>query len=180
MARCLTLLLLLPLVSCIKDEPHEDLIWDFVPLSLELKVVDAQGYNLLAPRDGQTWDPTSVVAIYDGKTYPARPREEAERGIYKNALRALPVIMYGLTYRTSLPPSGAPITDPLLSFGDFKRDGDGDYTIELQWRDGTRHTIRIDHHFWFANKHTPRSITKYYIDGTEQPLTNGRYLVLRK
>lgn len=131
--------------SCSKIE-GEGWIVDWAPVSITLRVYDANGINLLDPSIENSWA-ESVIITFQGKTYKSL------------VTKAIKPYMYGLVcvdrgegYQ--------------LTFGEIDGSADMDEDLVISWPDGTSNTI----HYHCA-KHDERKGTCerwYVIDGIKE------------
>lgn len=158
-------------VSCTDvDEPA--MIWDIMPISFDITVVNAKGENLADPNHPNTIIGQPITVEMDGVTYPLRSRVEAEEEERKRNIgsRAMYVGFYGFTYRGS------------LSFGDFHGDRNGDYRIKLHWPDGKTDELRMVNRFrWIGDgrNQRPDGNRTYYLNGKKLDTNSSRRGVFR-
>ena len=55
--------------SCTTDENSDEIIWDFSPIVVSIKVLDSNGYSVLT-----TANTRNITAVYRGINYPCKSR----------------------------------------------------------------------------------------------------------
>lgn len=162
------LLCLLPLLSGCKDDPGDELIWDFNTRSVMLKVVNASDQNLLDENTPGGWKAEDVTATYKDRSFECAVVDDPQNEPYLGEwTRYLPGFLYGL--RTST------ITkDRILYFGDFSPTNNYLNTpITYHWPDGTSTVITFDFFIVWITKKNPQVVYKCYLDGKELPIEKG-------
>ena len=143
------------LTSCSRDDGGGGLIWDIVPLYLQIEVVDGAGHNLVDPANPNHILNTGITATFKGKTYELYDIKDFALS------RAYMPMPYGLVYKADY--DGKYV----LFFGEFE--GTSNYNHELvmiDWKDGTKSEIKIDYKFKWKNNN-PKIKEKIWLDGKE-------------
>lgn len=115
--------------GCTKDD-SEMLEWDVAPVEVIIRVVDAQGNDLLNPNTPGTIAHNKITAEYEGKNY--------EMDTVANKPRAILPIFYGLYCekpKTS--------DEYLLYFGELDGAETFQKEVTIDWKDGTKDVITI-------------------------------------
>lgn len=154
-------LLSIMLAGCNKKHHEDDTpIWDFIPLSIDILVLDKDGNNLLEINN-VGYGSDYVKVEYEGKMYPI-----IEPSSY---IRAIPVKFYGLGLY-GLSKEGGSKVGRWLSFGEFPRTKSAERILTLHWADGKVDVIRQLHVFtWKDNYHSYDNKTQTFLNGKEQP-----------
>lgn len=142
----------LSLTSCQK----EDVIWDYVPVVMNVSIHDAAGNDLLAP-SAENGLLGELTVTYGGETYTVSDDDPRSSRMYLALLQA-PRIQQGAKGYT-------------LVLGEWR--GDGRYDNEqavLNWPDGTHTTLS------FTLKKNGWTNAKFYLDG-QKNASNEFYLV---
>ena len=119
----LTAVILLGLSSC-----------DFVPVSVNIYVTDAEGHDRLDP-DSKYFIGENITAVYEGQVYPLQvmfARESQETKAYLAQL-------FGLQWRKDHR------LGYYLCFGEFDGADDQDVSVTFVWPDGTSDTVHTTH-----------------------------------
>ena len=151
-----------------EDEPDPYIIWDFVPLNVQIYVQDADGNNLLVPTTAGYLRGTEIVAIYNDKEYALdwdSPRNaEVPSRYYLPTFSGL-TIGWGTVYTDK----GIQYEESKnhLAFGEFDRAEDVDISLTLRI-DGYSETWDIDltNRLEWINKE-PHSTVSARLNGKE-------------
>lgn len=163
MKHLLKLLLMLPafmaFTSCDNDGPEDGVIYDIRPVGITIKLVDADGRNLLDPDVKGNWVNCPMTVGYNEEAYPA----QWELPEQHRATRAIYPMFYGLIWSGALP-----WQDPKLNtlyFGEFN--GESNHKIEVSFgleELNTVYEIVYDHKIEWK-KHKPHFNDHIYLNG---------------
>ncbi|HIZ85829.1 MAG TPA: hypothetical protein IAC04_05010 [Candidatus Coprenecus stercoravium] len=132
------------------------MIWDFVPVNIEVMVQDADGNDLLNPETEGNISDNNIKAIFEGGTY--------ERDV-DVATKDILVVFHGLL--TDQYDSGEYAGRYYLKFGEFARNHNYEKEFVLDWGDGIkRDTVSFTQSCeWKGNK--PETATTVSLNGSE-------------
>lgn len=164
MKHLLTQLLLLLSVlmifsSCGSDGPEDGVIWDIRPVGITIKLVDADGRNLLDPNVEGNWVNCPMMVGYNEKSYPAQwelPEQD-------KATRAIFPMFYGLIWSGVFPWQDS--KSNTLYFGEFSGESNEKVEVTFAIEDlNTVYEIVYDHKIEWK-KHKPHFDDHIYLNG---------------
>ncbi|MCI9607722.1 MAG: hypothetical protein HFJ94_06070 [Muribaculaceae bacterium] len=164
------------LCSCSSDEPDDDMIWDIMPLYLEVDILDSNSSSLLDPESAANIIGSEVSIEIDGNSYDAVWDGDDQSMLS----RALPAIFHGIRFKEMIrwnpdkkvnEPSG----EWRLVIGEFPRDKS--YTKDITIRyDNKESVVTLNNTFSWKDK-KPVIVTKIFLDGAA---VDGKQIVLRR
>jgi hypothetical protein len=159
------LLAILFAVGCKKENPGNDMIWDFYPSDISFLLLDRYGDNLFNPQTEGNYLDNEIVAEYNGEKYPLQHPDTLTRAIPPQWLGLRTGLYYGY--------AGDDGT-PAVLFGEFSPTADGKgyrgETFTISWGNGSTDEIKFDFYVTWAwdkkkKQNIPTVHTKLWIDG---------------
>jgi len=182
----LSALLLMALTSCGKlfsDDPFEQFlakpsyspksgwIWDFSPTVFQMMLSDSEGNDLLDPDFEGNWLDRPVVGTFEGKTYEGIATKaalpEPQTKMYLAIIKGFYIYSLDYTYTDQY----------ILNFGELDSADKWDSDLVIDWPDGTRDVIRVQHAFRWKLNGDPEFYTGFKLNG--EPV-EGNIIYLQK
>ncbi len=125
------------ILLCGCEDNRGKLIWDIIPLTYEISVVDSRGNNLLNEDTEGNILSDNIKAVYNGVEYLLG--DDAS----KQESRALPTTFRELFLSSTNNGWNADSGENKLYFGEFTGEESQDVEFVIDWGDGTTDTFRL-------------------------------------
>lgn len=175
------LLLCFALCSCnLNDEPNrDDLIIDYSPIALRIKVQNAAGEDLVNPQHPLSLVRNKVYVEIGIKRFDLEngaekdPRSRIRRTV--EVLRALPGFWWGFLYNAPAKGSHEPWH---LYIGDFDGGVDAERTFRLHWGDGTTTMVKYTNKVHYKSRGKLPDVERHFYVGGQEVKPEKGYLTL--